>query len=298
MLDIVVLTQKEYLDPKDISPYIANILEEDRLLTEALAKVNIKTKRVAWDDPSFDWSTTKFVLIRAIWDYQDRFQEFSKWLSEVKTKTTLLNSANTVHWNIDKHYLKDLSRNGVHIAPTRFIEPLENITLKQLFDESGWQEAVLKPCISAGGRDTYRINANNINPEIENRFQELIKVEAMMLQPFLKSIITKGEVSLMVMDGKFTHAVLKKAKTGEFRIQDDHGGTVHEYIATKEEKEFAENTIRACYERPIYARVDIIEDNDGKLSLAEIELVEPELWFRYNHEAATILANGIKKLVN
>ncbi|NQY05433.1 MAG: hypothetical protein HRT68_04295 [Flavobacteriaceae bacterium] len=295
MTDIVILTQADYINPTEKNSFVDNILLEDGLLQTALENQGLKVQRLSWDDPDFDWSTTQYALIRTTWDYQDRFEEFSNWLDHVSTQTTLLNPAEVIRWNIDKHYLKDLSDNGVHIAPTRFVEIGESITLSALLAETNWETCVLKPCVSAGGRDTYKISSENYQ-EYEARFQELIQTEAMMLQPFLKRIIEKGEISLMVLDGKYTHAVLKTAKSGEFRIQDDHGGSVHHYAPTQEEIDFAEATIKACKTNPVYARVDIIEDNDGKLSLAEIELVEPELWFRFHKEASDVLATGIKKL--
>lgn len=295
MIDIVIVTQKEYIAPKATNEYINNVLLEDKILQEALEAEGLSTKRVAWDDPSFNWESTTYILFRAIWDYFERFEEFERWLHDVKEKTTLLNATEIIYWNIDKHYLKDLQEKEVHVAPTRFIAINETITLKELFKETGWETAVLKPCISGAGMDTYKIKATEAEV-FEATFQKLIKEKTMMLQPFLKSIQEKGEISLMVMDGQFTHAILKKAKAGEFRVQDDHGGTVHHYTPTQEEIIFAEKAVAACEHFPIYARVDIIEDNHQKLSIAELELVEPELWFRFNNNAANVLAKGIKKL--
>ncbi len=42
--------------------------------------------------------------------------------------------------------------------------------------------------------------------------------------------------------------------------------------------------------------VVILTDNNGNLALVELELVEPELWFRKNVKAAKALASAIKKL--
>ena len=120
----------------------------------------------------------------------------------------------------------------------------------------------------------------------------------MMLQPFQENIITHGEYSFILIDGKYTHAVLKVAKPGDFRVQDDFGGTVHNHKATKEEISFAENAVKACIEKPMYARVDVIIDNNNKLAISEIELIEPELWFRKHHDAAVLLARAIKKLIS
>jgi len=161
-----------------------------------------------------------------------------------------------------------------------------------LLQETGWGNIILKPCISGASRHTYKLNKDNITAH-EDIFQSLILKEAMMLQPFQRDIVEKGEVSLMVMGGEFTHAVLKVAKAGDFRVQDDFGGTVNVYDPSPEEMAFAESAVAACSPQPTYARVDIIKDNNGELAVIELELIEPELWFRLNPNAAKVLAEAL-----
>ncbi len=208
----------------------------------------------------------------------------------------MLNSEEIIRWNIDKHYLQDLQQNGVHICESYFVEKGNSLTLKELSKKYSLTEFVLKPCVSGAARHTYKINQKNINNH-ETIFSKLIAIEAMILQPFQYNIVEKGEISLMVMNGTFTHAVLKIAKLGDFRVQDDFGGSVHSYTPSKEEILFAENAVRACFELPTYARVDVFTDNNGKLAIAELELIEPELWFRKHPAAADELAKGIKNKI-
>ena len=291
--DVVILTDSRYLkDSTD--PYKHNVYYEDRLVYHALEQVGLRTLRLAWDDVFFDWLTTKSILFRTTWDYFDRFDEFSNWLERVSRQTTLLNSEALIRWNIDKHYLQDLESKDIHIAESHFIEQGASVKLTQLHDILNWKETVLKPCISGAARHTYKLHLNNLS-EHESIFQDLIAKEAMMLQPFQHNIVSKGEVSMMVFNGTFTHAILKKAKEGDFRVQDDFGGTVHDYNPTEDEISFAEAAVKACPELPIYARVDIFEDNDGNIALSELELIEPELWFRNYKPAALALAKGVKE---
>ena len=296
MIDVVVLTDSRYLEDSNTDPYKHNVFYEDELVVNALKNQGLNVLRLAWDDVTFNWSFTKYILFRTTWDYFDRFDEFSKWLNEVSKQTKLLNSEAIIRWNIDKHYLLDLKDNNVHIAVTHYIEKGEKSTLQELHNRLGWTETVLKPCISGGARHTYKLNQDNISTH-ENVFKKLIREEAMMLQPFQHQIVVKGEVSMMVINGQFTHAVLKIAKAGDFRVQDDFGGQVYEYIPTKSEIVFAENTVKACIELPIYARVDIFTDNKGLIALAELELIEPELWFRNYPKAADMLAKAIKERI-
>ncbi|MFK7783395.1 RimK family alpha-L-glutamate ligase [Psychroserpens sp.] len=290
--DCVILTDQRYLNDSKTDAYKHNVYYEDRLVYHALEEIGLKTLRLAWDDMFFDWSSTKSVLFRTTWDYFDRFDEFSVWLENVSKQTKLLNSETIIRWNIDKHYLLDLQKNGVHIAESHFIEQGAKVSLDKLHHILNWKNTVLKPCISGAARHTYKLNADNMS-KYEAIFQELIANEAMMLQPFQNSILEKGEISMMVFNGKFTHAILKKAKAGDFRVQDDFGGTVHNYTPTNQEIEFAEAAVRACIELPIYARVDIFEDNEGITALSELELIEPELWFRHQPEAAKLLAEAV-----
>ena len=119
----------------------------------------------------------------------------------------------------------------------------------------------------------------------------------MMFQEFLNDIIKSGEISLVMIGGKYTHAVRKIAKNGDFRVQDDHGGTVERHQATNKEIIFAENCIKQCPFNPIYARVDIVYDNNNNPSLSELELIEPELWFRNNNDSVKKLVDEILKLL-
>ena len=297
MFDVVILTDHRYVNPKKKDWYIDQVLLEDQLLQTALKKKGLRVIKKNWADKHFDWTTTKYAIFRTTWDYFERFDEFFTWLENTKNKTTFINSEEVINWNIDKHYLQDLAKNNINIAPTLFIEKGDTTTLKQLFEKTNWKEVVLKPAISGAARHTYRINPNNYKKH-ENIFQELIKVECMLFQSFLKNITLFGEISLIMIGGKYTHAVKKKAKKGDFRVQDDHGGTVEKYKPTKVEIIFAENCLKASPFKPIYARVDIVYDNNNTLSLSELELIEPELWFRNNLISANLLAEEISNLIS
>ena len=98
----------------------------------------------------------------------------------------------------------------------------------------------------------------------------------------------------MLFGGQYTHSVIKKAKSGDFRVQDDFGGSVENYQPSIEIIDLAKESIKHLKPTPAYARVDIIWDNDSKIAVTELELIEPELWFRFNESAADILALEIK----
>ena len=122
IFDIVILTDNRYVNPTTTNWYIDQVLLEDQLLQTALEDKGLNVCKKDWADSNFDWTKTKYAIFRTTWDYFDRFDEFLSWLDQTKNKTTFINSAEVINWNIDKHYLQDLTTNNINIAPTLFIE--------------------------------------------------------------------------------------------------------------------------------------------------------------------------------
>lgn len=294
--DLVLLTQKDYVNPSQITPYISNVLLEDALLSKALEIKGLKVTRTFWDNVDFDWSSARFALFRATWDYFHRFSEFNLWLERRKNQTRFINPYSIIQWNMDKHYLRDLQERNINIPPTLFLEKNQSLELDELLKQSGWHQAILKPAIAGGARHTYFLNELNV-AEHQMLFQQLIRRESMLLQEFQYSILSKGEVSFILFAGKYSHAILKKTKAGDFRVQDDFGGSVQPYQASLDEIEFAEQVIACCDDFPVYARVDVMWDNQGKLCVSELEMFEPELWFRTKENAADLMANAVVEYI-
>ena len=294
--DITLLTASKFLSAEPGDEIVENILEEDRILREALEKKGLKVTRTNWDNPDFKWNETKYVLFRTPWDYFNRYDEFAVWLEDTSKITKFINPKDIIDWNIDKHYMLDLAKEGINIPPTVFIEPGDKRTLSEISAEAGWSEFILKPAISGGAWHTYRISKNDI-AEHEEIFKELVKDKSMLLQEYQNSISVKGEVSYMVIGGEFTHAVLKRSKSDDFRVQDNFGGTVHDYSPTEKEIEFAQLVVKKSKPGITYARVDVMWDNNDELSLGEIEVFEPALWLRKHLPAADLLAKVISEKI-
>ncbi len=297
MFDVTIVTCKKYLLDKEGNSYINTIFLEYSLLKEALEKKGLSVQRTYWDDPDYDWSQTKVTLIRTVWDYFERFEEFNNWMVTTATVSNLINPLPLQQWNSHKFYLQELQKKGVRVVPTEYISAKSTISLAKISAEREWKKMVIKPAISAAAFHTYKISEENLS-EREVLFQELLDTRDMLVQEFQETIVTKGEASLMVFNGKFTHAILKKAKQGDFRVQDDFGGTVHAYQPSQGEIEFAEFANAQCPTKPVYGRVDIIWDERGLCYLSEMEFLDPEIWLRHAPEAATILAEGIYSKLN
>ncbi|HRD68689.1 MAG TPA: hypothetical protein PK657_00955 [Legionella sp.] len=295
--DIVLLTQREYVDPLPGNNYTDNILLEDKLLINELKQCGLKVIRKSWDDPDFDWSSTSYALFRATWDYFHRFEEFNSWLNNTAKLTCFINSYSLIQENIDKRYLQTLQQKDINIPPTLFLDRNESRTLQKLLEMTGWERAILKPAIAGGARHTYLIDYDNVD-EYQSIFAQLNAQENMLLQQFQEQIATKGEVSFIVFGGTYSHAVLKKVKEGDFRVQDDFGGTVHPYIASEQERSFVEKIIEQLKCIPVYARVDVMWDNNNNLCLSELEMLEPELWLRIDKNAAKSMSTAIYNHIN
>jgi glutathione synthase/RimK-type ligase-like ATP-grasp enzyme len=297
LTDITILTDSRYVAPGNTDPYVANILHEDMLVQKALEERGLKVNRINWDHSEADWSATRFILFRSTWDYFDRFAEFRRWLERVRHQTSLINPYSIISWNLDKHYLEDLRAKGTCIPPTLFIEKGDSRPLERIVEETGWEELILKPVVSGAARHTYRFTAAEAGKH-EQVYRQLIREEGMIVQEFQHQVLTKGEVAFMLFGGRFTHAVLKRAREGDFRVQDDYGGSIELYSASGEEIAFAEKVVSLCRPQPLYARVDAIWDNQDQLAVSELELIEPELWFRLNPAASRIMAATIVSHIN
>lgn len=293
---VALVTEDRFEDPTPGFWYVDNILEEDRLLTEALAAHGVSVQRVSWSRTDVDWSRFAMAVLRTTWDYFDRFTEFSAWLDRVPEHTQLLNPPALVRWNMDKHYLRALEAQGVHTVPTVFVEQGSAVSLSELLRAHALDEAVIKPAVSGGARHTFRVSPSSAAAH-EPGWAERLLHEAMLLQPLQRDVLERGETTVVVIDGRCTHALRKVAKPGDFRVQDDHGGTVHAHEPTPEEVAFAERAMAACQPRALYGRVDMVRDNDGRLAVMELEVVEPELWFRLAPAAAQRLADGIVRML-
>ena len=294
---VALVNDHQSINPQNPNAYIRQILGEDAYLTQAFQARSAETMRVDWADAVVDWSAFDAILIRQTWDYFERFDEFSVWLDRVESLTRVFNPVPVMRWNADKRYLPELSDAGVATVPTQVVGRQHTVPgLAELMGLYGYATAVIKPAVSGAGRETWRI-ARQQASEHETRWQRLVAQEDMLLQPFMPAIVESGEVSLIVIAGQVTHAVRKIAAPGEFRVQDDHGGTVHAHAPTAVEIALAEQAIAAVQGEVLYARVDLVESSAGPLVM-ELELIEPELFFRQAPEAAEHLAQAVLKSVS
>ena len=295
--DVVLLTDSRYVNPKKIDPYIQNVLKEDRLVMDGLEKLNLRTIKKDWNDTNFNWSSTKSAIFRSTWDYFDQFSNFRNWLELVKEQCYLINPYEQINWNLDKHYLLDLQKLDLPIVESVFVSKKTQLNLETISKNKNWKDIVIKPTISGAARHTYHLKNDEIK-KFQDKWVSLTNNEDFMVQEFQKNILSSGEIAIMLFGGEYSHSVLKKAKKGDFRVQDDFGGSVEKINPSLDIIKLAEKTIKSLKTMPLYARVDIIFDNGNKPVISELELIEPELWFRFKKESAYKLAEFVKDFLN
>ncbi len=123
---------------------------------------------------------------------------------------------------------------------------------------------------------------------------DILQTGTLLIQPFFPSIVEQGEWSLVFFEGEYSHALKKHPAAGDYRVQDDWGGTVTPAIAPSSLIADAEKVLAAAGESFLYARVDGFESRDlGGLVCTELEVVEPELFFRADPQAPERFAAAV-----
>jgi glutathione synthase/RimK-type ligase-like ATP-grasp enzyme len=269
---------------------IPSLTEDDQALIAPLAARGIKACPAVWSDPSVNWSQAGAVLIRSCWDYHLRQKEFLAWITSLeKSGVRVWNTPAMLRWNADKIYLRELERKGVPIVPTLW--PEAGFRLQQELRKHGWKNAVVKPRVSATAHRTILTSADEAN-SAQALVDDLLYGPGVMVQEFMEEVSTRGEWSLIFFSGRFSHAVIKTPKAGDFRVQHDFGGA--ERIAKPPDSviQAASHAIAAIAGTPLYARVDGVESG-GQFLLMELELIEPALFLKLSNGAAERLAEAI-----
>jgi glutathione synthase/RimK-type ligase-like ATP-grasp enzyme len=115
-----------------------------------------------------------------------------------------------------------------------------------------------------------------------------------MIQPFLPTLATEGELSLVYLGGELSHTLRKLPARGDFRIQPEYGGVHEAAEASAAAREVAERAIAgAGAEGALYARVDLVTLADGSPALIELELIEPALYLDVDPRSAERLARAM-----
>lgn len=255
-----------------------------------LRRSGLDAEPVVWDDPAADWKSFDAVVIRSAWDYHLKPAIFSAWLSRLEAAgVPLWNPAPALRANAHKSYLKELEVRGIPVVPTLWASR-GGESLDRMLESRGWDEAVVKPAVSAGAFLTRRVRRGD--PAGQAALDEVLAHSDGMIQPYLAEVAEEGEWSFVFLDAEFSHAVLKTPGAGDFRVQRDHGGSTELREPPPELLAQARKAEAACPRPLLYARVDGVR-RGSRLLVVELELIEPCLFLSYRPDSARRLAEAI-----
>lgn len=297
-----------YSDLPDLDP-------DDRLVLEILSGRRFDCKVAVWDDPDVNWSEAGVTVLRSTWDYHKKYSQFMDWVERTSQVTVLCNRAEYIRWNACKLYLRDLSQAGIAIVPTTWLFRDEKVNvekrLSEILEENSGK-VVVKPSIGLATSGVLVVDSANFRVGVEHT-EKLLEHYDVMVQPFLNSVLEKGEKALVFVNGRYCHAA-QKAAFQALAVAGHAGEKPVE--ATVDEVELAENTmsivsqiVREHENRitginddtflppPLYARVDIVRDQSNRPVIIELELVEPSLFMGYYPLDADLFADSIEFII-
>jgi hypothetical protein len=274
--------------------------DEDLRIVQALAERGVRAEVVPWDREAVVWDSYAAVVIRSTWDYARRRDEFIGWCKSVGAR--LHNCAPLVGWNSDKRYLGDLAAAGVPVVETSFVGPGDPVPELE-------GEVVVKPNVSAGGRDSGRFgpSAHELARRLISEIQASGRVA--MVQPYHPTVDELGETAVLCINGDPAHVLRKLAVLAPDEVapvRDDaigaaevmyDPGLVTPDSASDDELALAAEVIDEITRRfdylPLYARVDMIRDASGAPMVLELEAIEPNFYLGQVPTTTAIVADAI-----
>jgi len=268
---------------------------DEPLLLEAIRAAGMEAQMLAWDAPPGslkrrDPADFDACIIRSSWNYYLDPDAFLDWIDRCAASSTLLNPAPIVKWNIHKRYLRDLETAGLPIVPTEFVDRGEKLCFADIMRTRGWTDAVIKPCVSAASFQTRRFSLDQ-SDDAQNFLDDLTASRDTMLQPYMRSVDTSGERSIMRVGSEQTHAIRKNPR---FAGQDESVSA--SLPVTDDERALFDRVLAAApFERNdlLYARLDLMPDEPGTSCISELELIEPSLFLLQEPRALRALVGAI-----
>lgn len=261
----------------------------DELLREELMLAGVDVLEPSWRDTSFDWSAVDLAVVRTAWDYTSDLPGFLSWISRTAVSTRLLNPPEALFWSSSKLYLFDLQAAGVPVVPSALISRGEDLRSEAdaMSLSTGCGRLVVKPLVAVGasGAAVFESSEEGLEAAVGHA---LLLDKDVVIQPYRPGI-TDGELSVVILDGEFSHAVMKVPRPGEFRVQSIYGGRYTPAFPGEAALEVASAASSLVPGEPAFCRVDMIE-HDGAFEVSEVEAVEPDLYLGVHPSAAARLA--------
>ena len=251
-----------------------------------LLRAGFSVEARPWSDPS-DVTGFDLVMPLVAWGYHLDPPRWHALLDRLERDgIPVLNPVPLLRWNSDKRYLAELGAKGIATIPTLLVERMDEAALAEARTEFG-DELVIKPPVSAGADGTHRLGpADPLPGDAVGR--------DMLIQPFLRSMADEGEYSILLFGGRFSHAIIKQPKAGDYRVQPHLGGTEMPCEPPAGTIELARAALDAAPAEAAYARVDMVRGNGGDLAIIELELIEPSLWLQHAPDRGESFVRAIR----
>lgn len=260
------------------------------ILRKGFAPEGLELTPVRWVDPEMDWTRFAAVLVNCAWDYQDRHEEFLATLDRIAgLGVPVFNDPATVRWNIRKTYLREFEAKGIAVIPTLWPEAPSADDIAEAMRVFGVDDVVLKRQVGGGARAQVKYSRSALpapGPVMDRPG---------MIQPFIPSIASEGEYSFLFVDGEFSHVLVKRPKSGDYRIQEAYGGTSETVDPAPKDRAAAQAVLDVMDAPPLYARVDMVRGADGGLMLMELEVLEPYLYPVQGPQIGAMLGKALRK---
>jgi glutathione synthase/RimK-type ligase-like ATP-grasp enzyme len=260
------------------------------LLAAALTKRGLAIDVVDWRDPTIDWSTAAVTVVRSPWDYVDHLTEFLEWAARVSAVSALWNPVELLRWNTHKAYLLDVRERGAPVVPTVVLLGGSAASLEAICDAQGWNAVVVKPAVASGAKGARRAEGGDAGAQAH--LDDLLAQGDVLVQQFVRTIEHDGEWSVVLVDGRVGHALRKRPASGDYRVQEEWGGTAERAEPSATVAELATRVYEVLPTPALYARIDIVAI-DGNWHIMEVEVTEPYLWLELAPDTTELLADAI-----
>lgn len=275
---------------------IPDLTADDQLAVQALAQHDIQVLPAVWNDPAVDWHAFDAVVVRSCWDYHLQHRAFATWIDTVEQAgVPCWNLPATLRWNMEKTYLQQLSEHGIVVPFTIWAARGDSIDLPTVLAQHELSRAVVKPTISATAFQTFTTTPASAATD-NAAAAAILQQSGLMVQRFVSHVTSAGEWSLMFFNKQYSHAVIKRPKAGDFRVQSDFGGTSEAAQPPAALITQAQHVVDTVAAPLLYARVDGV-DVDGTFVLMELELIEPFLFLSKAPHAAARFAAAVATLL-
>jgi glutathione synthase/RimK-type ligase-like ATP-grasp enzyme len=250
---------------------------------------------VPWRAPVDRWDDFDLVIVRSPWDYQLDPDAFDAALESIdRSRARLCNPLPLMRWNLKKTYLQDLERRGVSTLPTVWGRGPSPADVQALFGTLDAREIVIKPVIGANASDAFRLN-EEVSEHTLAEVARVYRDRDYLAQPFIEAVLAEGEFSLIYFGGELSHTILKTPKSGDFRVQEEHGGLIRPVQPSPRLLARAEEAMAVLDDVPLYARTDFVRIGEGDFAIMEFELIEPSLYFRMDPASAGRFADVVDR---